>query len=149
SVNVTSVNDAPTAQDHAVVAGGATGAFEDLPYVFKTSDFGFADATDSPNSNNFKAVRIASLPSVGTLALNSGAVAIGQFIQVSDITAGALTFTGAANASGPSYTSFTFQVQDDGGTANNGVDLSVTTNKMTLNLASVNDAPTGFDRTLT
>ena len=32
-------------------------------------------------------------------------------------------FTPAANANGAGYASFTFQVQDDGGTANGGVDL--------------------------
>ena len=32
-------------------------------------------------------------------------------------------FTPAANANGTAYASFTFQVQDDGGTANGGVDL--------------------------
>ena len=37
--------------------------------------------------------------------------------------AGKLVFTPAANANGAGYASFTFQVQDDGGTANGGVDL--------------------------
>ena len=35
-------------------------------------------------------------------------------------------FTPAANANGAAYASFTFQVQDDGGTANGGVDLDPT-----------------------
>ena len=43
-----------------------------------------------------------------------------------DITAGNLVFTPAANANGAAYASFTFQVQDDGGTANGGVDLDPT-----------------------
>ena len=47
----------------------------------------------------------------------------------------------AANASGAGYAWFTFQVQDDGGTANGGVDLDATPNTMTMNVTAVNDAP--------
>ena len=54
------------------------------------------------------------------------AVTAGQFVSVADITAGKLMFTPAANANGAGYASFTFQVQDDGGTANGGVDLDPT-----------------------
>ena len=43
-------------------------------------------------------------------------------MSVADISAGKLKFTPAANANGAGYASFTFQVQDDGGTANGGVD---------------------------
>ena len=52
-----------------------------------------------------------------------------------------LTFTPAANANGASYASFTFQVQDDGGTANGGIDLDPTANTITFNVTSVNDVP--------
>ena len=44
-------------------------------------------------------------------------------MSVADISAGKLKFTPAANANGAGYATFTFQVQDDGGTANGGVDL--------------------------
>ena len=47
----------------------------------------------------------------------------GQFVPVADISGGMLKFTPAANANGAGYAIFTFQVQDDGGTANGGVDL--------------------------
>ena len=47
-------------------------------------------------------------------------------MTVTDITAGKLTFSPAANGNGQPYTSFTFQVQDDGGTDNGGVDLDPT-----------------------
>ena len=47
---------------------------------------------------------------------------------MANITAGNLKFTPAANANGAGYASFTFQVQDDGGTANGGVDLDPTPN---------------------
>src|SRR5207237_1115152 len=55
----------------------------------------------------------------------------------------------AANAHGSPYTTFTFQVRDDGGTANGGVDLDPSANTMTVDVTSVNDAPTGADKTVT
>ena len=55
----------------------------------------------------------------------------------------------AANANGTPYTTFTFQVQDDGGTANGGVDLDQSPNTMTVNVTSVNDAPAGTDTAVT
>jgi len=54
---------------------------------------------------------------------NGVAVTVGQVITLTDITAGLLVFTPAADANGLSYASFTFQVQDNGGTANGGVDI--------------------------
>ena len=60
-----------------------------------------------------------------------------------------MKFTPAANANGAAYASFTFQVQDDGGTANGGVDLDPTPNTMTVNVTAVNDAPAGTDKTVT
>src|SRR4029453_13934533 len=53
------------------------------------------------------------------------------------------------NANGTGYASLTFQVQDDGGTANGGVDLDQSANTTTLNATSGNDAPAGTDATLT
>src|SRR5438132_7505901 len=47
-----------------------------------------------------------------------------------------------------SYASFTFQVQDGGGTAGGGVDLDPTPRTLTLDVTSVNDAPAGTDRTV-
>ena len=68
---------------------------------------------------------------------------------MADITAGKLKFTPAANANGAGYASFTFQVQDNGGTANGGVDLDPSPNTMTINVTAVNDAPAGTDKTVT
>src|SRR5262249_30663623 len=45
-------------------------------------------------------------------------------------------------ANGSGYASFTFQVQDDGGTANGGVDLDPTPHTITVDVTPVNDAPT-------
>src|SRR5262249_39329632 len=50
-------------------------------------------------------------------------------------------FTPAANGNGNGYASFTFQVQDDGGTANGGQDTDQSANTFTFNVTPVNDAP--------
>src|SRR5262249_38070663 len=77
------------------------------------------------------------------------AVSSGQMISAASIAAGDLQFTPAADANGATYASFTFQVQDDGGTANGGVDLDQTPNTITVNVTSVNDAPAGTAKTIT
>ena len=69
------------------------------------------------------------------------AVTAGQSIAVADITGGLLSFTPAANANGTGYASFTFQVRDDGGTANGGVDTDQSPNTITIDVAAVNDPP--------
>src|SRR5690606_28241131 len=45
--------------------------------------------------------------------------------------------------------SFAFQVQDDGGTAAGGIDLDASPNTLTIDVAAVNDAPSGADTTVT
>src|SRR5205807_615194 len=72
-----------------------------------------------------------------------------QVIPVADITGGKLVFTPALNANGAGYASLTFQVQDDGGTANGGVDLDQSPNTLTINVTSVNDPPVGTSKTVT
>ncbi|MDI1258673.1 Ig-like domain-containing protein [Aquabacterium sp.] len=142
TVDVTSVNDAPVGTDKTVTTN------EDTAYTFGTADFGFADANDSP-ANTMLAVKITTLPGAGTLTLNGVAVTAGQTISMANITSGLLKFTPAANANGTGYTSFTFQVQDNGGTAHAGTDLDGTPRTMTVDLTSVNDAPVGADKTVT
>jgi hypothetical protein len=102
-------------------------------YVFAPADFGFTDADDSP-PDNFHAVKVTTLPSAGTLTDNGVPVHAGDFVSVSDITSGLLVFTPATNAIGTPYTSFTFQVQDDGGTADGGVDTDPTPRTMTIDV---------------
>src|SRR5262249_2983762 len=142
SITVRSVNDAPHGANNTVTTR------EDTPYVFQAADFGFSDPNDSP-ANNFLAVEITTLPGAGSLTDNGVAVTAGQFASVSDINAGLLVFTPAANANGTGYASFTFQVQDDGGTANGGMDVDQTPRTMTLNVTSANDAPHGTNNTVT
>ena len=65
TLTVTAVNDEPAGTDNTVTTA------EDTPYVFTTGDFGFSDPIDSP-ANNLLAVRVTTLPAVGTLT-NNGA----------------------------------------------------------------------------
>ncbi|HUL07993.1 MAG TPA: tandem-95 repeat protein, partial [Candidatus Acidoferrum sp.] len=141
AITINPVNDAPAGADKTVATN------EDTAYTFTTADFGFSDAKDSP-SNALLAVHIDSLPGAGQLLLSGVAVTAGESVLASDIAAGKLTFTPDADANGSGYASFTFQVQDDGGTANGGVDLDPTPNTITVNVASVNDAPAGADNTV-
>jgi ELWxxDGT repeat protein len=123
------VNGAPSGTDGAVTTQ------LDAAYTLAAADFGFSDPTDTP-VNSLAAVKIASLPPVaaGTLILNSSPVSAGQFIPATAIAAGQLQFVPEANARGSA--SFGFQVQDDGGTANGGVDLDPTPNKFTINVSA-------------
>ena len=142
TVNVTSVNDAPAGTDKTVTTD------EDTAYTLQTADFGFSDTNDSP-ANNLAAVKITTLPGTGTLKNDGSAVTPGQLVSAADIGAGKLIFSPAANANGTPYATLTFQVKDDGGTANGGVDLDQFANTITVNVDSVNDAPAGADNTVT
>ena len=141
-VAIVAVNDAPSGADHTVTTN------EDTAYSFSAADFGFSDAQDSP-ANSLLAVEIASLPTAGQLLLNGVAVTVGEFVPASEIALGHLTFVPAADANGVGYASFGFQVQDDGGTANGGVDLDPTANTITVNVTPVNDPPVGKDDSFT
>src|SRR5213075_829347 len=143
TIDVTSVNDAPQGTNNTVTV------LEDHVYTFSTADFGFSDPTDAPSPNSLQAVKITTLPGPGTLTDDSVAVTAGQFVSAADISGNKLKFTPAANANGTGYASFTFQVQDDGGTANSGVDLDQSANTMTIDVTSVNDAPQGTNNTVT
>ncbi|MBK7238557.1 MAG: tandem-95 repeat protein, partial [Sterolibacteriaceae bacterium] len=133
-ITVASVNDAPSGADNTIVID------EDTARTFIAADFGFSDPNDSP-PNTLNGVRISTLPGAGALMLSGAAVSAGQMITVANINAGLLVFTPAPNASGSGYASFTFQVRDNGGTANGGINLNPTPNTMTVNVSAVNDAP--------
>ncbi len=145
TVDVTPVNDAPAGSDRTVSAK------EDTPYVFGLTDFALTDAmdaSDAAGADNLAAVRITTLPVAGRLTLDGSAVGAGQFVGRADIAAGRLQFLAAPDASGVGYARFTFQVQDDGGTADGGIDLDPTPRTLTLDVLAINDAPTGADATL-
>ena len=147
SVTVTRINRAPQGSNSTVTIDANT------TYVFGASDFGFSDPLDSP-SDNFLAVQITTLPAAGTLTNNGIAVSAGQFIDVTHITAGRLQFAPATNAVGAPYASFTFQVQDDGGTVATGVDVDPSPNTITINVndtippdTAITIAPLAFSNT--
>ena len=72
--------------------------------------------------------------------MNSGvAISNGAVVSKTAIAAGNLTFVPGTNGTGPAYDSFTFKVQDDGGTANGGQDTDPTARVMTISVTSVND----------
>jgi hypothetical protein len=133
-IAVTTVNHAPAGADKTV------STMEDTALTFAGSDFGFSDTSDVP-PGLLAGVKITTLPSAGALRNNNVAVIVGQVVSIADITAGRLKFNPALNGNGTGYTSFTFQVQDDGGTANGGIDLDPSPNTMTLDVTAVNDAP--------
>ena len=141
TISVTSVNDAPSGTAKTVTT------LENTSYAFKVSDFGFSDVHDTP-PNAFKAVKITTLPLVGSLIDNGIAVKTGAFIPVADIAAGRLKYSPARNGSGATYANFTFQVQDNGGTANGAVDLDPIPRKMTIAVTFVNSPPAGKAHTV-
>jgi large repetitive protein len=146
SIEVANVNEAPAGTDKAVSTA------EDTNYVFSVADFGFTDPGDSSAPNSLLAVRITTLPGAGgTLTNNGNPVNAGDLISATDIAAGHLVFTPPLNANGSPVASFTFQVQDNGGTANGGVNLDQSANTLTINVTAVNDAPTaaGLTQSLT
>src|SRR5262249_52558797 len=85
-------------------------------------------------ANNFLAVRITTLPTGGSLTDNGAAVAAGQLVSVADISAGKLQFNPGSGVGGTPYATFTFQVEDDGGTPNGGVNLDPTPKTITINV---------------
>ncbi len=139
TIDVTSVNDAPSGADNTVVT------LEDTAYTFQESDFGFSDILDG---NSFANVIIDSVPVAGSLTLNGAAVTVGQTVSVADIVAGNLVFAPVANQNGAGYAAFTFRVQDNDGSANGGADTDPLARTMTIDVTSVNDAPSGSDNTV-
>ncbi|MDP3055037.1 MAG: VCBS domain-containing protein [Methylobacter sp.] len=129
SISITEVNDAPSGDNATIAVREGTG------YTFTAADFGFTDANDSP-ANRLQSVIITTLPTAGTLTLDGQAVTVSQEITAADLTKLVFTPTGRTEAT------FTFQVRDDGGTANGGVDLDPTPNTLTLPVTAVNQAPT-------
>jgi len=129
SITVTNQNEAPAGTDKTVTID------EDSSKTFSAADFGFSDV----DGNSLAAVKISTLPTAGSLKLDGVAVTVGQEVLTADI--GLLTFTPAANANGTGYATFTFQVRDNGGTANGGQDTDQSANTITVDVTAVNDTP--------
>ncbi|OYZ58883.1 MAG: hypothetical protein B7Y19_01680, partial [Sphingobacteriales bacterium 24-40-4] len=132
NITINSVNDAPAGTD------GSISVLQDATdHPITAANFGFTDPNDvTPGPvNTFSGVKITSIPTLGLLELDNVAVTAGQDIPLSDITANKLTYTPVAAGNGSPYTTFTFQVLDNGGTSNGGVALDQSANTMTINVA--------------
>ena len=138
--NVSAINDAPTGANTTLTTN------EDTQLTIVVADLGFSDAAEG---HTFNRVKITTLPATGTLKLNGVAISAGAFVTKAELDANQLTFDPVDNASGSPYSAFTFQVEDDGGTADGGVNLDLTPNTITFNVSAINDAPTGANKTLT
>jgi len=141
AITINPVNDAPAGTNNTV-----TGS-EDDPYVFTLADFGFSDAIEG---DDFAGVVFTTVPTTGTLFYDAdgpgGAAPVALAdgagpIAAADIAAGKVYFVPVADAFGSPYASFTFQVQDDGGMLNGGVDTDPTPRTMTINVTPDNLAP--------
>lgn len=122
-VTVNPVNDAPS-----FTAVAPPSVNEDAgPQTFAGFITGF---TAGPNNENSQTVAGYAVSSVSNPSLFS--------VQPTVNAAGQLSYTPAANAFGTS--TFQVAVQDNGGTANGGVDTSVP-QTFTITINSVNDAP--------
>ena len=132
-----------------VGTSGTVSAFENMTYILKQTDFGFTDPNDS-SPNSLLAVKITLLPNAGTLKDNGSLVSVNQFVSVADINAGKLTFTPNTGLTGGPFFLCKFQVQDNGGTANGGVDLDPNAKVLSMSrVAVVNQAPVGTSGTVT
>ena len=127
TIDVTAVNDAPTAVDVTVAVA------EDTAYTFGAGDFNFADVD---TGDALASVTVAALPVAGTLKLDNTAVDAGDEVSKTDIDAAKLVFTPAENENGTPYTTFTFRVSD-------GTAQSASPATMTVDVRPVNDAATG------
>ncbi len=131
TIGVTSVNDAPFGTDATLTIGQGTA------HPFSAVEFGFGDH----DGNALLAVEITTLPALGSLTDNGAAVTAGQFVSVADINAGHLVYTPVASGAGANYAHFTFQVEDDGGTANGGANLDPSPRTLTFNVTPNTSAP--------
>jgi len=132
TINVNAVNDAPTASNQTITTD------EDTPYAFTLSDFSYSDI----DNDAFDSISIATLENSGSLQLNGVDVALNQSITVADINAGNLVFTPEENANGNNYDQFEFRINDGSTFSDNAYTL-------TINVNSINDAPTALDGALT
>ena len=71
TIDVTAVNDAPTAADNTVTTN------EDTDHTFSESEFGFSDV----DGDSLDHVSIETLPSNGTLLLDGVAVTLGPRLR--------------------------------------------------------------------
>ncbi|MCB2008525.1 MAG: DUF4347 domain-containing protein, partial [Rhodoferax sp.] len=129
-IAVNAVNDAPSGTSTTLVMA------KNSSRTLVRADFGFADG--GGESNAFASVRV-QVPSAGSLRLNGVLLSVPTEVTVAQLDANLLVFTPAAGASGSPYATIGFQVRDDGGTTNGGVDLDPTVRVLSMQVT--NQAP--------
>ena len=135
TVNVTDINDAPSGPTTAS-AGVAEAA------VLTLTASHFSTGMTDPENHGLGGVRITTLPTTGTLKLNGVAInSVNTDVTLLQLNNNQLTYEPAAGSDGTSPT-FTFQVRDNGGTGNGGIDLDPNADTFTINVgAPGNTAP--------
>ena len=108
TMNVTAVNDAPTASDNTVDTN------QYLDYPFTVADFGFADV----DGDTLDHVKITALPGTGTGTLLLGDTAVTTDQQVSKDDLDELTYTPPTDLTSDLYATVKFKVND--GTVDSG-----------------------------
>ncbi len=136
TIHVLAVNDEPSGADATISTA------EDTPHTFTAANFGFSDPIEA---NTLQSVTIQPLTGGGTLTFNGVPVTAATIISAAQI--GLLVYTPAADANGAGLASFTFQVTDNGGTANGGQNTDQSPNTITFNVSVVNDPPVDGNET--
>jgi hypothetical protein len=119
---------------------------EYLSYFFRLEDFGFTDPNDVP-ADNLAGIKIVTLPTRGQVdyvylapdGAHYASVTTGQLLSIPQLQS--LQFFPADGENGSPYCTFTFEVQDDGGTALGGADLDPIPKTFTINVTPVNSWP--------
>ena len=124
TINVTPVNDVPTAQNNTISTD------EDTPRSLTQADFEFTDIEDQTNVEN-GTISISAVTG-GTIELNGSSVSLPASLSRSDLDN--LIFIPTANSSDPGLIQFEAIDSDE---ATDGTSYT-----LTINVTAVNDAPT-------
>ena len=122
-------NTPPTADANTVTTG------VDTAYAFTEADFRYVDAESDPLAS----VKIVTVPTPGTLALDGTAVVVDDVVTKAQIDGNMLIFTPVAGANGDPYASFDFKVND-------GTDDSADAYTMTIDVAVLPTITIAADR---
>ncbi|HZF95999.1 MAG TPA: Ig-like domain-containing protein [Allosphingosinicella sp.] len=122
-------NQAPSGANATVTVN------EDTARTLAVADFGYTD----PEDNALLEILVNSV-SGGTLTVNGTAVTtFPATITPAQLNGNQVVFNPTLNLNGTAAASIVFQVRDNGGTDNGGVDTDQSANTITFNLAAVND----------
>src|SRR5262245_16146191 len=152
TINVLPVNDPPTGKDASISYEYWGGPGNVLGVNLSAAALAFTDLADFPE-NALRGIKITTLPTGGVLTRNGNLVNAGDIVPLVGPSAELLHYQPTVVGS-PFLIqdSFKFQVEDDGGTANGGIDVDQAPKTMALYgyLAVLNGAPVSQpDKTLT